>query len=253
MRPFTTNFLGQSEKMRTPFRYSADSQRAFSLVELLVVIAIIAVLATLAVPAIGGAMESSQRSKCASNMKSIGAGIHLYAADNDGRLPSINCINPESTWIEQLQPYLGTNYTSVRVSPADPNAARKLQSTHATSYLMNERAEADAFVDGATGEPIPGEAIFDRFVRIPNPSRAIILFLGNTNKTATGTDHIHSGLMLSWNGLRREIWPDAFGGGAPDGTAGNANYLFADGHVQNIAARTLKERVEAGQDITVEF
>ena len=252
MSPFTANFLGQSEKMRTPFRYSADSQRAFSLVELLIVIAIIAVLATLAVPAIGGAMESSQRSKCASNMKSIGAGIHLYAADNDGRLPSINCINPESTWIEQLQPYLGTNYTTVRVCPADPSAAQKLQTTHATSYLMNERVEADSFVD-ENGQPVPGEAVFNRLVNIPNPSRAIITFLGNTNKTATGTDHIHSGVMRSWGGVRSEIWPDAFGGSAPDGTTGSANYLFADGHVQNIAAAAIKERVESGNDITVEF
>ena len=252
MSPFTANFLGQSEKMRTPFRYSADSQRAFSLVELLVVIAIIAVLATLAVPAIGGAMESSQRSKCASNMKSIGAGIHLYAAENNGRLPSINCINPESTWIEQLQPYLGINYTTVRVCPADPNAAEKLRTDHATSYLMSERVEIDAFVD-EKGRLVPGAAVFDRLARIANPSRAIIMFLGNTNKTATGTDHIHSGVMRSWNGVRGEIWPDAFGGGAPDGTAGSANYLFADGHVQNIAARALKARIESGKDITVDF
>jgi prepilin-type processing-associated H-X9-DG protein len=118
---------------------------------------------------------------------------------------------------------------------------------------MNERVEADSFVDGATGEPVPGEAVFDRLVRIPNPSRSIVMFLGNTNKTATGTDHIHSGVMKSWGGVRGEIWPDAFGGGAPDGTTGNANYLFADGHVQTIAASVLKERVESGQDITVEF
>ena len=238
--------------MRTPFRYSTDSHRAFTLVELLVVIAIIAVLTALAVPAVGGALESSQRSKCASNMKSIGAGIHLYAAEHHGKLPSINCLNPDTTWIEQLQPYLGTNYTMVRVCPADPRAAQKLRTSHATSYLLNERVEADSFVD-ENGELVPGEAVFDRHVRIANPSRAIIAFLGNTNRTATGTDHIHSGLMRSWNGLRREIWPDAFGGGLPDGTRGSANYLFADGHVQNIAATTMKQRLEAGQDITVEF
>jgi len=234
------------------FRYSNGNHCAFTLIELLVVIAIIALLAALAVPAVNGAMSSGQRSKCASNMKSIGAGIHLDAAENNGKLPSINCVNPDSTWIEQLQPYLGTNYTSVRVCPADSRAAQKFRTDHATSYLMNERVEADSFVD-ENGELVPGEAVFDRLVRIPNPSRAIIMFLGNTNKTATGTDHIHSGVMRSWSGVRSEIWPDAFGGGSPDGTAGSANYLFADGHVQNIAASALKERVESGTDITVEF
>ena len=238
--------------MSASFRYSGGYRCAFTLIELLVVIAIIAVLAALAVPAVNGAMSSSLRSKCASNMKSIGAGIHLYAAENNGKLPSINCLDPDSTWIEQLQPYLGTNYTTVRVCPADPRAAEKLRTDHATSYLMNERVEADSFVD-ENGELVPGEAVFDRLVRIPNPSRAIVMFLGNTNKTATGTDHIHSGVMKSWSGVRGEIWPDAFGGGAPDGDTGSANYLFADGHVQNIAAATLKERVDAGADITVEF
>ena len=252
MHLLTAKLSGQGKRMRTPFRYSTDSHRAFTLVELLVVIAIIAVLTALAVPAVGGALESSQRSKCASNMKSIGAGIHLYAAEHHGKLPSINCLNPDTTWIEQLQPYLGTNYTMVRVCPADPRAAQKLRTSHATSYLLNERVEADSFVD-ENGELVPGEVVFDRHLRIANPSRAIIMFLGNTNRTATGTDHIHSGLMRSWNGLRREIWPDAFGGGLPDGTRGSANYLFADGHVQNIAATTMKQRLEAGQDITVEF
>jgi prepilin-type N-terminal cleavage/methylation domain-containing protein/prepilin-type processing-associated H-X9-DG protein len=229
------------------------ARRAFSLVELLVVLAILAVLASISVPAVRGAIENGQRAKCASNMKSIGAGIHLYAAENNGKLPSINCINPDSTWIEQLQPHLGTNYTRVRVSPADPRAAAKLADTHATSYLLNERVEADSFVDGATGELVPGEVVFDRLGRIPEPSRAILVFLGNTNKTSTGTDHIHSGVMKSWNGLRGEIWPDAFGGGSPDGTRGSANYLFADGHIETIAASTLKERVESGHDITVSF
>jgi prepilin-type N-terminal cleavage/methylation domain-containing protein/prepilin-type processing-associated H-X9-DG protein len=238
--------------MNTPFRYSSANRSAFSLVELLVAMAIIAVLAAVGVPAMGGALDSSQRSKCASHMRSIGAGIHVYAAEHDGKLPSINCLDPESTWIEQLQPYLGTNYTTVRVCPADPRAAEKLRTGHATSYLMNERVEADAFVD-ENGESVPGEAVFDRLVRIPRPSRAIIMFLGNTNKTATGTDHIHSGVMKSWGGVRGEIWPDAFGGGSADGTSGSANYLFADGHVQNIAAAKLKQRVESGTDITIEF
>jgi prepilin-type processing-associated H-X9-DG protein len=240
------------ENMQRSAPASPTDLSAFTLVEVMVVLAVVMLMAALAVPAVGRAMESGERSRCAGHMRSIGHGIQLYAADHHGRLPSINCIDPDTSWIEQLQPYLGTNYTAVRVSPADPRAAEKLRSRHATSYLLNERVEADAFAD-ENGQAVPGEAVFDRLAKIPHPSQAIIVFLGNTNRTATGTDHIHSGVMRTWNGLRREIWPDAFGGGAPDGTKGSANYLFADGHVQNIAAATLKERVDAGQDITVKF
>lgn len=236
--------------MQAQIRYSNKNQWGFSLVELLVTVLIVSLLAAIAVPAVAGALEGAQRARCAGNMKAIGAGVHLYASDHSGCLPSINCLNPDTTWIEQLQPYLGTNYTRVRVSPADPRAAEKLKTAHATSYLMNERVEPDAFAD-ENGEAIPGETVLDRFARITNAPRVIIMFLANTNKT--GTDHIHSGVMTSWSGVRREIWPDAFGGGSADGTVGSANYLFADGHVQTIAAGEIKRRVDRGEDITVQF
>ena len=136
MKPLTRPFLYQPMIMRIPFRYSVDSRFAFTLIELLVVIAIIALLAALAVPAVNGAMSSGQRTKCASNMKSIGAGIHLYAAENNGKLPGVNCLNPDATWIEQLQPYLGTNYTTHL--PRRP--ARRRETPHRSRHqLPHER------------------------------------------------------------------------------------------------------------------
>ena len=227
---------------------------AFSMVELLVGIVIGALFVGMGIPAIQGAMTKAKQAGCASNMRQIGQGILLYAGENNGRLPDIFCggADEQASWIRQLQPYLGTNYARVRVSPADPKAKSKQQQLHATSYLMTERVKADAFAD-EYGELVPGEVVFDRLINIRQPSRAIVMFLGNTNKTSRNDDHIHVGLMKTWNGVRTEIWPDAFGGGARDGTRGSANYLFADGHVQNIAAAEVKQRVDAGQDITVEF
>jgi prepilin-type processing-associated H-X9-DG protein/prepilin-type N-terminal cleavage/methylation domain-containing protein len=235
-------------------RIAKYSGRGFSLVELLVGITIGALLAGLGVPAIQGAMAKGKQAACASNMRQIGQGILLYAGENNGRLPDIFCggEDEDASWIKQLQPYLGTNYARVRICPADPKAGAKLQQNDATSYLLTERVKADAFAD-ENGELVPGEVVFDHLMRIPKPSRAILMFLGNTNKTSRHDDHIHVGVMGSWSGVRGEIWPDAFGGGSRDGTRGSANYLFADGHVQNIAAATLKQRVESGQDITVEF
>ena len=228
--------------------------RGFSLVELLVGIAVGALLAGMGIPAIQGALSKGKQVACSSNMKQIGQGILLYAPENNGRLPSILCggTDVNASWIKQLQPYLGTNYSRVRVCPSDPLFRTKLLQNDATSYLLTERVNADSFVD-EDGELPPGEVIFDRHLNIRKPSRAILMFLGNTNKTSRRDDHIHVGLMRSWNGVRLEIWPDAFGGGARDGSRGSANYLFADGHVENIAAVALKQRVERGDDITVEF
>jgi prepilin-type N-terminal cleavage/methylation domain-containing protein/prepilin-type processing-associated H-X9-DG protein len=63
--------------------------RAFTLVELLVVIAIIAVLLAVLLPALAKAKEAANNAKCLSNMRQLAAVIHLYAADHQDRLPWI--------------------------------------------------------------------------------------------------------------------------------------------------------------------
>lgn len=63
-------------------------QGAFTLVELLVVIGIIAILISVLLPALSKAREASNTVKCASNLRSIGQGIHLYVSENNGTLPA---------------------------------------------------------------------------------------------------------------------------------------------------------------------
>ena len=63
------------------------AQRAFTLVELLVVIMVVAVLAALIFSAVRSALESTDNVRCISNLKHIGAATANYCADHDGYFP----------------------------------------------------------------------------------------------------------------------------------------------------------------------
>jgi len=58
--------------------------RAFTLVEMLVVIAILATLAALAAAAMSSAFDAAHTAACASNLRQIGCATQMYLKDNDG-------------------------------------------------------------------------------------------------------------------------------------------------------------------------
>src|SRR6185295_3515602 len=74
--------------MRRPCRaFSLPLCRAFSLVELIVVIGIIAVLVAMLAPVLSVANESARAVRCSSQLRQIGQGIFSYAANNRGVTP----------------------------------------------------------------------------------------------------------------------------------------------------------------------
>ena len=105
--------------------------KAFTLVELLVVIAIIGVLVGLLLPAVQAAREAARRTQCVNNLKQVGLGLHNYH-DTHRTFPyasyldktfiantSHPSLNSQWGWAVMILPYVeqGNIYNTMNVGP----------------------------------------------------------------------------------------------------------------------------------------
>ena len=180
------------------------ASRAFTLVELLMVIAIIGILAALTMIAVGRAKASVQALCCLDNLRHWGDATHLYALDNEGFLPPDGWANPGvvpkssaeiNSWYVQLPKAAGipsyfempwrSNATvdvghSIWICPSNP---RRSNGTELFHYCLNE------LVDG-TGANQHRVKLED----LPRPAGIVHLF-DSKNQPAIGSwSFVHTNL-----------------------------------------------------------
>jgi prepilin-type N-terminal cleavage/methylation domain-containing protein/prepilin-type processing-associated H-X9-DG protein len=176
--------------------------RAFTLVELLVVIGIIALLISILLPSLSRARQMANLIYCQSNLRQIGQLMSIYANQNSGDLPpawdttlwftyadtlTLMTENPQvyaKTTFSPAQPVAALNFMPVRDLPVfhDVDVPSEPWFDHATAYIVNIRA---------TG----AEGIWD-----PYPTTSTPLGTNGYKPRPYSSIHRSTETMLAWCG-----------------------------------------------------
>lgn len=147
-----------------------ESDRAMSLVEVLVALGIVAILAALLTGASQNVFGNSKSTTCLANLRQIGLAIIQYSNDHNGYLPTPGGSADTSVaaaWPQALMDYdiSMTKKSRVLICPADPDRA-KIQNGY--SYAMNGNLNASLDTRTGTYQPL-------RMITVTKPAQ-IILF-----------------------------------------------------------------------------
>lgn len=191
-------------------------RRAFTLIELLIVITIILILIGLLTPSVLMALRLSRQTQCANNLRSIGQGLIPFSVYNDGEYPD------DYLWASQLAPYLRDpvggqlQYVDFYLCPDDEIPANGsgpdldgINRAYLVSYMMN-----GLFVD--RGRTVVGRTGIQSLARI------VLMCDG-------GNDNLWLKEQIDWDWDTNE---DFDGGRIEVHHVTGNNFLFADGHVE---------------------
>jgi len=162
-------------------------KRAFTLIEVLVVIAIIVGLAAILIPSLNSVLERAKATKDMSNLRQLAMATQLYMNDNSGVLFSTS-----GSWMSQLYnadpPPAAPKYLSswgVFVSPFDRPASPRTSSPNNANSAVSYGINATAGVVGMSADRISKPTAFIVFAPAQRSGTAVsFLGIGNTTSQA---------------------------------------------------------------------
>ena len=217
------------------------NERAFTLVELLVVIGIIAVLIALLMPALSAAREQSKSVKCLSNLRSLGQATFMYAAQNGGYFPiSHNSLGDEWDFTRTpggIVPGIvwaggGTNL-AVQQCPSYDSRSTTVTDPY-TGYNYNT-----SYIGGGAGEvtPLGNPHVRPAKMGLVHRSSEIALF-GDGQFTGGTNKYMRAPLTMSMTDIGDGVGLATRAAGTQGYRHLNrTNVCYCDGHAESVSDR----------------
>ena len=223
--------------------------KAFTLVELLVVISIIALLLSILLPSLRRAREQAKMSLCMNNARQLNMGLNLYTQDNGNLLPhyhGANINDPSTRWMRVAAEYIALDMEKregVIFCPSSPYYTDK-DDARFGNYGCNNQ-----FINTPTDYYRMPNPHFN-IIRIPRPSERIMIL--DSGGYVSGEDYIRSPHGGFWYvpGTRPERDPRSVGitpslqKDFTQGRHGDKVVLgWADSHTSTIKGKFLGDEV----------